>query len=54
MQESDFGGTFDQLSFAFLMIFLMKFLQKMRLYFVYTKVQKGHHVTKNSNQGGPA
>ena len=30
----------------------MKFLQKMRLYFFYTMVQKKSKMTKNSNQGG--
>ena len=32
----------------------MKFSQKMRLYVVYTMVQKNSKMTKISNQGGPA
>ena len=48
MQASNFGGTFNQLSFEF----LMKFSQKMPLYFFYTMVQKKSKMTKNSNQRG--
>ena len=37
---------------TFLLNFLMKFSQKMPLYFFYIMVQKKSKMTKNSNQGG--
>ena len=50
MQASNFGDTFDQLSFEF----FMKFSQKMPLNFFYTKVQKSQKWPKTQIKGGPA
>ena len=50
MQASNFGGTFDQLSFD---IFL-KFSQKMPLYLFYSMVQKNKKWQKKLKSRGPA